>query len=122
MILADTSVWVDHLRRGEPLLAAHLEAAEVLSHPWVVGELLLGNLPVGSPVTDLLRLLPRAVVATDDEVHGLVVREQLGGSGIGYVDAQLLASARLTPGAALWTRDVRLQEAGLLLGVALVEG
>ena len=39
MILADTSIWVDHLRDGDATMTAHLNAGLVLMHPFVVGEL-----------------------------------------------------------------------------------
>ncbi|MGH7722533.1 MAG: type II toxin-antitoxin system VapC family toxin [Candidatus Dormibacteria bacterium] len=108
MILVDTSIWVDHLRAGEARLARLLERGMVLSHPWVIGELALGNLSPGSEVLRLLQGLPEAVVASDAEVLILMGQERLAGVGIGYVDAQLLAAARLTPGAQLWTGERRL--------------
>jgi predicted nucleic acid-binding protein len=45
-------------------------------------------------------------------------REALYGRGIGYVDAHLLASARLTAGGSLWTRDKRLHAVAGQLGLA----
>lgn len=108
MILADTSVWIDHLRYGDTLLARLLNNGAVLAHPWVTGELALGNLCQRAEVIGLLRGLPQAAVAGDDEILTLIEQEALHGSGIGYVDAQLLAATRLTPDATLWTRDKRL--------------
>jgi predicted nucleic acid-binding protein len=67
MILVDTSVWVDHLRRGDQALAAALEAGQVLTHPFIVGELACGNLQHRAEVLALLRALPGAPVATHDE-------------------------------------------------------
>ena len=116
MILVDTSVWVDHLRRGGPELVALLDRGSVLVHPWVVGELALGDLRDRDEVLSLLGGLPQATMATDDEVLALIEQESLHGTGIGYVDAQLLAAARLTPGAALWTRDRSLAQAATRLG------
>ncbi len=110
MILADTSVWIEHLRRGEPHLAASLDAGEVLVHPLVIGELAMGNLARRAVTLAALAELPHAIVARHDEVMAFVEREALHGRGIGYVDACLLASARLTPDARLWTRDRRLAE------------
>ena len=118
MILVDTSVWIEHLRRGEPELARRLEAGEVLGHPLVIGELAMGNLKDRERVLGDLSNLPRAVVASDDEVMALVTREALHGLGIGYSDACLLASARLTPDTRLWTRDRRLAEVAARLGVS----
>lgn len=117
MILVDTSVWVEHLRRGLPDLAARLDAGEVLGHPLVLGELAMGNLRRRETILTDLRNLPQAVVAQDDEVMGFIAREALHGLGIGYVDACLLAAVRLTPDARLWTRDRRLAEVAARLGV-----
>jgi predicted nucleic acid-binding protein len=108
VILVDTSVWIDHLRGGDAALAELLEGGLVLSHPFVIGELALGALRQRDIVLDSLQALPRAVVASDGEVLGLIDRLNLHGQGIGYVDAHLLASVRLTAGASLWTRERRL--------------
>ena len=108
MILVDTSIWIDHLRTGDAALVRLLNDNAVLAHPWVTGELSLGDLRHRDEVISLLRGLPQAVVADEDEVLRLVDREGLYGTGIGYVDAQLLAATRLTPDARLWTRDRRL--------------
>jgi hypothetical protein len=108
VILADTSVWVDHLRGADAVLTGLLQAGRVLAHPFVTGELALGNLRQRDPILALLQELPRAIVASDDEVLHFIKRHALFGLGVGYVDVHLLASARLTPGASLWTRDNRL--------------
>ncbi|MCX5957200.1 MAG: type II toxin-antitoxin system VapC family toxin [Cyanobacteria bacterium] len=116
MILVDTSVWVEHLRHGLPRLATLLQEGEVLIHPWVIGELACGNLRNRQQVLELLLGLPMATVASDAEALLLIEREQLMGRGIGYIDAHLLASARLSH-CRLWTQDRRLaavaQEQGL---------
>lgn len=117
MILADTSVWVDHLRDGDPGLAALLGAARVLGHPWVRGEIALGRLRGRGEVLGLLAGLPQAPVASAAEMLALVEGRRLCGWGIGWVDAQLLAATLLSPGAALWTRDGRLAHAATALGV-----
>ena len=108
MILVDTSVWIDHLRRSEPTLVVVLEAGHVLTHPFVVGELACGNLNKRSELLSLLRDLPAAPVATDAEALGIIDHYRLMGLGIGYLDVHLLASAMLADGARLWTRDKRL--------------
>lgn len=110
MTLVDTSVWVDHLRGGDAALVALLEQSAVVMHPFVVGELACGSLQDRSAVLGLLRGLPAAVMATDDEVLHCIEHHALHGRGIGYVDAHLLASVLLTPGASLWTRDRRLRQ------------
>lgn len=117
MILVDTSVWIDHLRSGDAALRGLLDGGAVLGHPWVVGELALGNLGNRGEVLGLLRGLPQASVATAEETLLLIERETLHGAGIGYVDAQLLAAARLTREASLWTRDKRLIVVATRLGV-----
>ena len=86
MILVDTSVWVEHLRRGMPHLATLLQSGKVLIHPWVISELACGNLRNRSQVLDLLQGLPAATVASDAEMLLLIERERLMGRGIGYVD------------------------------------
>ena len=107
LILVDTSVWVDHLRSGLPLLANLLQEGEVLIHPWVIGEIACGNLRNRNQVLNLLQGLPTAVVASDSEVLLLIERSNLMGRGIGYVDAALLAAAKLSR-CGLWTQDRRL--------------
>ena len=108
MILVDTSIWIDHLRVGDPKLGALLQDGHVLTHPCVIGELALGQLSHRSDILGLLRNLPHAQTATDDELLHLVENRHLFGLGIGYVDAHLLAATLLTAGARLWTRDKRL--------------
>ena len=110
MILVDTSIWIDHLRVGDPELAAVLQDGQVLTHPRVIGEIALGNLSGRREVLGLLQNVPRATVATDAEVLNLIEARHLFGTGLGYVDAHLLAAALLT-GAGLWTRDKRLAAA-----------
>ena len=118
MILVDTSIWIDHFRAGDARLAAVLEANTVLSHPAVIGEIALGNLPRREMVLTALRNLPQAAIATEAELARFIEDETLHGLGIGYVDAHLLAATRLTPEATLWTRDARLAAAAARLGVA----
>ncbi|MGA7490514.1 MAG: PIN domain-containing protein [Xanthobacteraceae bacterium] len=118
MILVDTSVWVDHLRVGDNMLAELLETGRVLAHPFVIGELALGHLRQRDFILTALQDLPRASVATDQEVLHFIHRHTLFGSGIGYVDAHLVAAARLTAAATLWTRDQRLLGVAERLGLA----
>jgi predicted nucleic acid-binding protein len=108
VILVDTSVWIDHLRAGGNALAALLETGMVLAHPFVIGELALGNLRQREIVLSALSDLPHASIATDTEVLNFINHHALFGCGIGYVDAHLLAAVRLTTGAELWTNDKRL--------------
>jgi predicted nucleic acid-binding protein len=117
VILADTSVWVDHLRAGDKALAGLLDTGMVLSHPFVVGELALGNLRQRAIVMNALSGLPCASVATDAEVLHFIDRHALFGRGVGYVDVHLLAAVRLTTGAELWTNDKRLDAIAAELGL-----
>jgi hypothetical protein len=118
LILVDTSVWVDHLRRGEPGLVGLLERSAVLMHPFVVGELACGSLRSRASILELLQDLPAAVVASPGEVLQFVESRALHGMGIGYVDVHLLASVALTPGAKLWTRDAKLRRIAAVHGCA----
>jgi predicted nucleic acid-binding protein len=119
VILVDTSVWVDFLRTGHATLIRMLEDGVVLGHPWIVGELALGQLSQHHEVIRLLGSLPQATVATEEEIMTLIDRHRLYGVGIGYVDAQLLAATQLTADAALWTGDRRLAVAASHLGCAI---
>jgi hypothetical protein len=120
VILVDTSVWVEHLRRDLPRLATLLREGKVLIHPWVIGEMACGNLRNRADVLALLQGLPAAVVASDSEVLLLIERKQLMGRGIGYVDAHLLASAKLSH-CQLWTQDRRLAALAQGGGLAMAE-
>jgi predicted nucleic acid-binding protein len=118
VILVDTSVWVEHLRSASATLSALLDHGGVLGHPFVLGELALGNLRRRDNFLRVLRRLPQATSASHLEVLQMIDREALYGRGIGYVDAHLLAAARLTVGSKLWTRDRRLQRVADQLGLA----
>jgi predicted nucleic acid-binding protein len=118
VILVDSSVWVDHLRSDDRTLVRLLDNAQVLAHPFVIGELALGNIRQRSNLLDQLQDLPRASVASDRDVLQFIERHELFGLGIGYVDAHLLAAVRLTFNASLWTRDKRLLTVANHLGVA----
>lgn len=120
MILVDTSVWVDHLRSGSAGLAAELEAGNVLTHPFVIGEIACGNLKNRREVLGLLAELPSAPVATNSEAMELLERRELMGRGIGFVDVHLLASAALAARATLWTRDRRLARVAGEMGMGHV--
>jgi len=118
VILVDTSVWINHLRAADERLIALLDTGDALGHPFVTGEVALGKFPRRDVVLNDLRDLPQAAMATDDEVLDLIERQALFGRGIGYVDAHLLAAARLTADARLWTADRRLQSVAAELGLA----
>jgi predicted nucleic acid-binding protein len=117
VILVDTSVWVDHLRKGESLLAAALEKELVLTHPFIIGELACGNIRNRTEFLDLIGRLPEPPVATDKEVLELIVARKLSSKGIGYIDTHLLASTLLMPNARLWTKDRQLSAVASILRV-----
>lgn len=119
MILVDTSVWVDHLRRGDTQLAELLEGGGVVMHPFVVGEIACGTLADRPLILELLQALATVVVADNDEALGFIERHGLYGKGIGFIDVHLLASVALTAGASLWTRDKRLHSVAEELGLAI---
>jgi predicted nucleic acid-binding protein len=119
VILVDTSVWVDHLRANNLDLAALLGTGMVLAHPFVIGELALGNLRQRDMVLAALADLPQADIATDAEALTFIGRHALFGRGVGYVDAHLLAAVRLTADAKLWTNDRRLRGVADELGLAM---
>lgn len=118
MILVDTSIWIDYLRVGDRQLGTLLQNGHVLTHPYVVGEVALGQLSHRSEILGLLHNLPHAEAATDTEVLNLVENRHLFGLGIGYVDAHLVAATLLTAGARLWTRDKRLAAVAARFGLS----
>lgn len=116
MILVDTSVWVDHLKRGNPALIDLLEDAAVVTHPFVNGEIALGISGRAREITDLLADLPALTVAAHDDVMNLVERRALAGKGIGWVDAHLLTAALLAR-MPLWTLDRALLSVAAKLAI-----
>ena len=119
MILADTSVWIDHFRIGDAELVRELDAGRILMHPMVIGELSCGMLRNRAAILDLLGRLPGMPVATHDEAMLFLEQHRLMGRGIGLVDLHLLASVALAAPARLWTRDRRLATVGQNLGLLL---
>jgi predicted nucleic acid-binding protein len=118
VILVDSSLWIDHLRHPSEILADLLGRRQVVIHPFIIGELALGHLSPRDLILEMLQDLDHVATADDAEVLRLVERERLFGLGLGYVDAHLLASSRLTPGTWLWTRDRRLAAAAEHLSLA----
>ena len=118
MILVDSSVWIDHFRRANARLSSLVRDHQVLAHRFVIGELACGTLPGRrAEVLAHLSRLPDAPIAAHNEVLALVERRGLAGSGIGWVDAHLLASALLAS-APLWTLDRTLQRVASILSVS----
>jgi predicted nucleic acid-binding protein len=120
MILADTSVWVDHLRNGNETLKTQLHKGEVLIHPFIIGELACGSLKKRAEILKLLGELPGAVIAEHREVLGLIDSKNLHGKGIGWVDVHLIASAFLSR-AKLFTMDKPLRRVAAGLGIGAKE-
>jgi predicted nucleic acid-binding protein len=118
VILADTSIWVDHLRSDGPELRRLLLANEIVCHTLVVAEIALGSLAARDDVLGFLDGLARLPVADPDEIRRMIEGRRLHARGIGYVDAALLASCLLVPGTRLWTRDRRLQAVAREMGLA----
>ena len=116
MILVDTSVWVQHLRRGVPRLVELLDQEMVICHPFVIGELAMGSLKNRASILTLLHRLPSTDVAAHRDVFALVERRRLHGAGLGWVDVHLLAAALLA-GARLWTLDRGLARAAQSAGI-----
>lgn len=116
MTLVDSSVWIDHWRRGNARLTTALGAGRVLAHPFVIGELACGSLPRRATTLHLLGRLPSAMVARNSEVMSLVESHGLAGRGLGWIDVHLLAAARLTR-VPLWTLDKALRRAAEALDV-----
>lgn len=117
MIVVDTAIWIDHLHRGDPVLQQLLDDDAVAMHPFVFGEIALGSLRDRERVLRGLAKLVPARVAQEYEVITLIEGKQLHGTGIGYVDAHLLAATLLIRDGLLWTRDRRLQAVAETLGV-----
>ena len=114
MILADTSIWVDHFRQGNDELQRSLRDGSMLMHPFVLGEIACGNLKRRTEVLSDLMQLPPPTCAENGEVLAFVEDQHLFGTGLSWIDAHLLASARLS-GCRLWTLDVSLQRAATRL-------
>ena len=126
MILADTSVWINHLNPKDPRFSIqHSERLKtllnndlVLGHPMIIRELACGNLKDRKTVLTDLKNLPKAPVAPDDHVLSFIEQKQLMGRGIGYIDFHLLAATELTQSTELWTLDRPLMDAATELNLA----
>ena len=117
MILVDTSIWIDHLRRGDRQLTKLLEVGDVVCHSFVIGELACGSLARRHAVVELLHALPRTEQAKHDEILAFIDEQHLHGSGIGFIDAHILW-ASVNEAHVLWTRDAPLRRIAVRLGIA----
>lgn len=110
MILADTSVWVEHFRTDNDELRKQLANRHIAIHPFIVAELALGSLRDRPKTLAFLDFLPKVHEAQLSEVRQMVESRSLYSRGIGLIDAHLIASIFLTPSALLWTKDKRLRD------------
>ena len=117
MILADTSVWIDHFRSGNKDLQRLLEQRQIVMHPCVIAELALGSLRERAKTLALLDLLPQLQVALTNEVRLTIETRRLHNLGIGLVDAHLIASILIDQSTLLWTQDEPLRKAAERLGL-----
>lgn len=119
VIIVDSNIWVDHLRgREDPHLDELVLNDDAAMHPHVLGEIALGSFRNRNGILTRFSRLPVPNVAREGHVLFLIDEHQLWATGIGYSDAHLLASARLSPAGLLWTRDKRLHKQAERLGVA----
>ena len=117
MILADTSIWIEHFRSGNHELHQRLSQGQIVIHPFVIAELALGSLKERSRTLALLDLLPHLRVARLNEIRTLIEARHLYGLGIGLTDAHLIASVLINPPTLLWTKDKQLRKAAEGLGI-----
>jgi len=117
MVLVDTSIWIDHLKKGNASLEKLLLDMEVVCHPFIIGEIACGNLKNRNEILSLLHALPAAPILEHDEILHFIESKKLMGTGIGLIDVHLLASAHLAH-ALFWTIDKKLLSASDALGIS----
>ena len=115
-MLVDTSIWVDHLRKRNSTLVAMLEGGEVVTHPFVIGELACGNLAQRTKILSALGELPLVPSASHEEVLDFLETRKLMGRGLGWIDIHLLASSIIAK-VPLWSGDKRLSAVAQEIGV-----
>ncbi len=116
MILVDTSVWINHLRKGDRHLGKLLFDGDVICHTHIIGELACGNIKNRKEIISLLQALPMAPQIEFSEYLYFIDKNQLAGRGIGFVDIHLLASAQLEQ-VQLWTVDKKLKNIATNIGL-----
>ena len=117
MILADTSVWIDHLRSGNRELRTHLNQGQLVIHPFIIAELALGSLRGRGKTLALLDLLPQVRMARLSEVRLMIEARRLHSLGISLIDVHLIASVLLNSPTLLWTKNKRLRIVAERLGI-----
>ncbi|MGH9605719.1 MAG: type II toxin-antitoxin system VapC family toxin [Terracidiphilus sp.] len=119
MILADTSIWIDHLRRGSRELQARLNLGQIAMHPFIAAEIALGSMHERRKRLDELDALDQVKVGQLAEVRHMIEARSLYSKGLGLIDAHLLLSCLLTPGTQLWTRDNAMEKGAGDLGIPI---
>ncbi len=117
MILADTSIWIDHLRSGSKEMRKHLTQGQIVTHPFIIAEIALGSLRERAKTLALLDLLPQVRLAQTNEVRLMIETRRLYSLGIGLTDAHLIASVFINSSTLLWTRDKALRKVAEGLGI-----
>jgi predicted nucleic acid-binding protein len=117
LILADTSVWIDHLRSENEEMRKHLQEGDIVIHPFIIAELALGSLPQRAKTLALLDLLPQVRMPRLSEVRLMIEARRLHSMGIGLIDAHLIASVFVNSATVLWTRDKPLRKVAEALGI-----
>ncbi len=116
MVLVDTSVWVSHLRHGNPKLQEMLQEGKVVSHTFIIGELACGNIRNRTEIISLMQSLPMLDSIEHEELLLFIEHNKMMGTGLGFVDVHLMAAAMLA-GIPLWTQDKKLKQACSTLGI-----
>jgi predicted nucleic acid-binding protein len=121
LILADTSIWIDHFRLRDHStnkeMRKLLNEGQIVIHPSIIAELALGSLQERIKTLALLDLLPQVQVAQPSEVRRMIESRRLYNLGIGLTDVHLIAAVFINPSTRLWTRDKRLRKAAVGLGI-----
>jgi predicted nucleic acid-binding protein len=117
MILADSSIWIDHLRHRDEKMIQLMETVSLLVHPFIIGEVALGHVKNRDVILAEMSQFQQSVLATDTEVLQLINRMSLMGTGLGLIDVHLLGSVLVTIDAKLWTRDKKLAAVADSIGV-----
>ncbi|MGC1461189.1 MAG: type II toxin-antitoxin system VapC family toxin [Terracidiphilus sp.] len=117
MILADTTVWVEHLRSHNREMERCLNTGQIAMHPFVVAEIALGSLQNRRKRLEDMESLLSVEVAQLSEVRHMLEAHSLYSKGIGLTDAHMIASCLLTPGTQLWTRDAAMEKVARALGI-----
>ena len=117
VVVVDTSIWIDHLRSGDPRLKQLIADKSLFQHPFIIGEISVGNLATREQTVRALRGLPQIEPVSEEEFHRFLGAAELFGTGLGFVDVHVLAATAATPGAEIWTGDRRMLEQAERLGL-----